>query len=126
MHPGAGWYIVSTIAFLCAICALIGSGFVFYSLYVRVAPLLEDSRNDLQDLGDLATNTVGRAADTMELVELRVSQTMGQAAAAGKDTTRQAVGLGTVIAGIYMATRFAGVFKTHNRPAAKRRRRRWL
>ena len=41
----------------------------------------------------------------MDLVELRVSQTMGSAVQAGVSVRKQALSVGTALAGVYMATR---------------------
>jgi hypothetical protein len=127
MHPGEGWYFVSTVAFSLAALCLLVCAFVFFSVLSKLSPLLEEAKDQIQDLGDLTTNTVGRAADTMDLVELRVSQTMGQATLAGKETTRQALGLGTTLAGLYVAARFVGALSGNAHAGRKRaRKRRWF
>src|SRR5215468_9135419 len=94
------WYVISGIAFTVATLCLIFSAYFIVRIVEAFLPLLTDTRNQIQDLGDLAANTVGRASETMELIELRVSQTMGQATQAGKAATHQALGLGTALAGL--------------------------
>ena len=74
----------------------------------QILPLLDDTRNQVQDLGDLAASTMGHASDTLDIIETRVSQTMGQAALSGKAAAGQALGVGTALSGLYMATRVFG------------------
>ncbi|HLK55131.1 MAG TPA: hypothetical protein VKU00_01120 [Chthonomonadaceae bacterium] len=106
MHFPEWWYWMSMVAFAIGSVALLVSGVVFGSLVSRLLPLLTETHQQVQDLGDLASNTVGRAADTMELVEMRASQTMGQAAQAGKTLSQRALSVGTTLAGAYMVVRF--------------------
>jgi len=114
------WLGVSCAAFITAILYLLVSMFVLWRISGSLAPLLTETKSQIQDLGDLAANTIGQAEDTMEIIETRTSQTMGQAALAGRATTRQALGLGTVLAGLYVVARFA----QNLRPSRKRARRR--
>ena len=97
--------VVSTIAFVSGIVWMLASVGALAALVSRILPLLTETRENIQELGDLSANTVGRAADTMELVELRVSQTMGSAVQAGVSVRKQALSVGTALAGVYMATR---------------------
>ncbi len=117
------WYI-SGAAFIFGIVWLLASAGVGALLSRQLLPLLADTKEQIQDLGDLAANAVGRAAETMDLVELRVSQTMGQATQAGVSVTRQALGLGSILAGIYMVSRFASVLQGQGKHRRKRSRRR--
>jgi hypothetical protein len=117
-----GW--VSIIAFITGIAWLAVSGFLGFRILSALMPLLTETRSQVQDLGDLAASTVGRAAETVELVELRVSQTMGQATQGSVSVTKQALGLGSIIAGFYMASRFAGLLREQWRGGRKRGRRR--
>ena len=117
------WYWVSAIAFFFAIVSLMVSGAFFFKLLRVILPLLTDTRAQVQDLGDLAANSVGRAVDTMELVEIRVSQTMGQATQAGKAATQQALGLGTAVAGVYFVARFISTFRGQFKSKRSKRRR---
>jgi len=121
---GTVWVWVSGFAFLIASLCLLLSAYYLWRIARNVLPLLEDTRTQVQDLGDLAANTVGRANDAMELVELRVSQTMGQAAQAGEDMTRQAIGVGSVLAGLYAAARIAQTLRGYFGVSRKRARRR--
>jgi hypothetical protein len=114
------WVWLSAFAFIFGVLYLLTSGFVIWRLTGSLAPLLTETKNQIQDLGDLAANTIGQAEDTMEIIEVRTSQTMGQAALAGRAATRQALGLGTILAGLYVVARFA----QNLRPARKRGRRR--
>jgi|SRR5579884_101802 len=116
----AWWVWVSAIAFIFASVYLLTSGYMIWRITGSLAPLLTETKNQIQDLGDLAANTIGQAEDTMEIIEVRTSQTMGQAALAGRAATRQALGLGTILAGLYVVTRFV----QNMRPARKRSRRR--
>ena len=118
MSPAWQW--ISGIAFLFATLYLLTSATIILLIVGRLSPLLADTKNQIQDLGDLATNTVARTADTMEIVENRVSQAMGQATLAGKDATRQALGLGTVLAGVYVVSRFVQTLRSHLKPSRKR------
>ncbi len=124
MHPPAYWYFVSTIAFVCATLALLASGLAFLSIIGRLAPLLGDTRDQIQDLGDLAANTVGSASDTVDLVEARVAQTLAQANEAGRDASRQAMGVGSTLAGAYMVVRTVGVIRTQWAHASRKFRKR--
>ena len=120
MHFGVSWYIVSSFAFVCAILALVATGFVFLSVLGKLTPLLQDTHDEILDLGDLAANTVGHASDTLDIIEQRVSETMGQAEIGAKSATNQVVGVGTALAGLYLASRFLGMLrgavKTKHRP----------
>ena len=101
--------IVTALIFVVGIVSLAVSGYGFYRLVSEAAPLLDETKDNVQDLGDLTANTVGRVADTVDLVELRVSQTMAQATQGGISATKQALSVGTILAGIYMASRVFGM-----------------
>ena len=116
----AWWLGFSGAAFVTAIIYLLVSMFVIWRIAGSLVPLLTETKSQIQDLGDLAANTIGQAEDTMEIIEVRTSQTMGQATLAGRVATRQALGLGTILAGLYVVARFA----QNLRPARKRSRRR--
>ena len=105
------WFflILTGLGFVVGTVSLAVSGWGFYRLVSETTPLLEETKDNIQDLGDLAANTVGRVADTVDLVELRVSQTMAQATQGGASATKQALGVGTALAGIYMASRVLGL-----------------
>lgn len=111
------WLGLTAALFIFGLLFLLISAFVFARIGGQVFPLLADTQREIQDLGDLAANTVGRAADTAEIVELRVTQAMGQAVDAGNTVRHQALGAGVALAGLYIATRLA---RTLRRP--KRRR----
>lgn len=111
MHFAAGWYILSTFAFFCAALALLATGFVFLSILGRLTPLLQDTHDEILDLGDIAANTIGHASDTLDIVEQRVSETMGQAEIGAKSATTQVVSVGTALAGVYLASRFLGMLR---------------
>jgi flavin-binding protein dodecin len=121
------WFYVSGLAFVCGIAWLLISGWVGLQLLIQMLSLLSDTHRQVQDLGDLAANTVGRASDTMDLVEIRVSETMGQATQGGAAANQSVVGVGATIAAVYMASRFVGLLrgdkKTKRRNA--RRHRSW-
>ena len=87
---------------------LLVAGFVLMRILSQILPLLDDTRNQVQDLGDLAADTMGHASETLDIIETRVSQTMGQAALSGKAAAGQALGVGTTLTGIYMASRVVG------------------
>ena len=116
---GSGWFWVSGLAFLGGIVWLVVSGWVGYRLLAELLPLLAETRNQVQDLGDLAASTVGRASDTMDIVEMRVSETMGQATQAGVSVTKQALGFGSALAMIYMDSRGISLLRV---PAHMRKR----
>ncbi len=111
MHFGTGWYFVSFIAFACGILALLATGFVFLSVLGKLTPLLQDTHDEILDLGDIAANTVGHASDTLDIIEQRVSETMGQAEIGAKSASNQVVGVGTALAGLYLASRFIGMLR---------------
>ncbi len=113
------WFIVSFVALSSGILAYVVSLGIMGQIARLVLPLLDETRDQIQDLGDLAANTVGRASESMDLVELRVTQAMGQAAQGSAAATQQAMGVGSVLAGIYVVSRLAALFRGH-RP--KRRR----
>ena len=125
MIPGLGWYVLSAFAFGWAIVALLCSAIVFLSIAARLSPLLTETRQQIQDLGDLAANTVGRVADTLDVVELRVSQALGEAVVGGKAASQQAMSVGSVVAGIYLVSRFWHMARARIQgPRRKSRRRR--
>lgn len=105
------WFWISLGAFVLAIVMLLVSGFVLVRILGALLPLLDETRNQVLDLGDIAVGTLGHASDTMDIVEARVSQTMGQAAISGKEAASQAMGVGTALTGIYMASRVVGTVR---------------
>ena len=113
------WLVISFLAFCFGIVAYIVSLGIMGQMARVMLPLLDETRDQIQDLGDLAANTVGRASESMELVELRVSQAMGQAAQGSSAATQQAMGVGSVLAGIYVVSRIATLL----RGAFRKRRR---
>ena len=118
------WFWISIAAFTCATALLLVSGFVLARILSQILPLLDDTRNQIQDLGDLAASTVGHASETMDIVEMRVSQAMTQAQLSGKAAAHHALGVGTALSGIYMASRLIGtvskMLKTKHKSAKKR------
>ena len=123
VYPGAWWYAFSAASYVLAVLALIMSGLFGALMLSRLFVLLAETREQILDLGDLAANTVGRAADTMDLVEIRVSQSMGQATLAGKAATRQALSFSTALAGLYFAARMTALLRGQIR--SKLGRKRW-
>ena len=126
IHPM--WFYVSGLAFVCGVVWLTVSSWAGAQLLVQILALLTDTRRQVQDLGDLAANTVGRASDTMDLVEARVSEAMGQATQGGTAANRSVVGVGATIAFVYMLSRavalLRGQTKTDRRRARRHRGRR--
>lgn len=118
------WFWITGAFCLFGVIYLLVSGACFMMLGGAVLPVLAETRRQVQDLGDLAANTTSRASETMDIVEGRVSEALGQAAAAGKDATRQAFSIGTVVAGIYVATRLFGEFRSKFSTGTRKRRRR--
>ncbi len=59
---------------LSAALCILGTLFLLISMGVlggisgQLMPLLDEVKAQLQDFGDITTNTVGRAADTMDIV----------------------------------------------------------
>src|SRR5690242_14507075 len=96
------WFGISAFALAFGTVLLIVAGFVLMRILGQVLPLLDETRNQVQDLGDLAAGTVGHAAETMDILEARVSETMGQVNVSGKAAANQALGVGTAISGIYL------------------------
>ena len=121
------WFWISLGAFVCATLLLLVSGFVLMRILSQLLPLLDDTRNQVQDLGDLAAATVGHASETMDIIETRVSQAMGQAALSGKAAAGQALGVGTALSGIYMASRLVGAMRKmwHSKQRSSKRRHAW-
>ena len=105
------WYVLSFIAFAAATAAYLISLVIMGQFARVILPLLDETRDQIQDLGDLAANTVGRASESMDLVELRVSQAMGEAAQGSAAATNQAMGVGSVLAGIYVVSRLANLLR---------------
>ncbi len=116
MHFDVSWYILSTVAFCCAIMALFATGFVFLSVLGKLAPLLEETHDEILDLGDIAATTVGHASDTLDIVEQRISETMDQAEIGAKSASTQVIGVGTALAGIYLVSRFVGMLRGAAKP----------
>jgi hypothetical protein len=52
MHPGEAWYVLSCIAFIIAIVGMIFAFFVLGSIVRQVSPLLTETKQHIQDLGD--------------------------------------------------------------------------
>jgi hypothetical protein len=121
------WFWISLAAFICAIVVFVVSGFVLMRILSQLLPLLDDTRNQVQDLGDLAAATVGHASETMDIVETRVSQAMGQAAISGKAAASQAMGVGTALTGLYMATRLVSAVRKawSSKHSSHKRHRAW-
>lgn len=122
MQFASGWYLFSSFALLCAILALLITGFVFLSILGKLSPLLQDTYDEILDLGDIAATTVGHASDTLDIVEQRVSETMSQAEVGARSATSQVVGIGTALAGLYLVVRCIGMLRggtARTRPAAK-------
>src|SRR4051812_31556801 len=94
------WFWISLFGFAFATVMLLVAGFVLVRILGGLLPLLDETRNQVQDLGDIAAGTLGHVAETMDIVETRVSQTMGQAAISGKAAAGQALGVGTTLTGI--------------------------
>jgi hypothetical protein len=119
------WFGVSFAAFACGIVLFLVSGFILLRILSQVLPMLDETRNQVQDLGDIAAGTVGHASETMDILESRVAQTMGQVSVSGKAAANQALGVGTAISGIYLAAKLVGslrsMFQAKQRAAKKRR-----
>jgi len=69
----------------------------------QVPPLLTDTRQHIQDLGDVTVESVGRASDTIELIENCVCHTMEQVELAGNQTGRSAQTYAPALAGGFLA-----------------------
>ena len=105
MHLVQGWYILSTIAFSIAIAGMVVALFVLGSILGKIIPLLTQTRQHIQELGDLSADTLNHASETMDVVEQRVSQTMRQTTLAGKAVGLQAQSFGSALAGGYFLIR---------------------
>jgi hypothetical protein len=105
------WFWISLLAFSFAILAFLVSSFVLLRILSQVLPLLDDTKNQVQDLGDLAATTVGHASETMDILEMRVTQAVGQATVSGQAAGKQALGVGSALAGLYMAVRLVGAVR---------------
>lgn len=120
-----GWFWVSGIAFGLSAVTLLLSGFVLVRILGQVLPLLEDTRRQVTDLGDLAADTIGHASEAMDIIESRVGQTLGQAEVSGRATAGQALSVGTALTGLYMASRafgaVRGAFAAKKRAAERKR-----
>jgi hypothetical protein len=121
---GTVWVWASGITFILASISLLVSGILIARIIRSLLPLLDTTRTQVQDLGDLTANTVGRAADTVDMVEIRVTQAMGQAAQAGSEATQQVLGVGSALAGIYIAIRIVQTVRGYFGSARRRRFRR--
>ena len=120
------WFGISGFAFIMASLSLLVALFVLSSILRVVLGILDDTQNQITDLGDIAANAVGRAAETMELVELRVGQAMGQATQGSLVVKSQAAGVGGALAGLFIASRVATMLRGAfgKVPAKKRIKRR--
>ena len=105
------WFWISLAALICATVLFLVSGFLLVRILGQVLPMLDETRSQVRDLGDLAAGSIGHAADAMDIVESRVSQAMDQAAASGKAAANQALGVGTALSGLYMATKLVGALR---------------
>jgi hypothetical protein len=122
------WFGISAAALLCGTVLLIVSGLVLTRILGQIIPLLDETRNQVQDLGDLAAGTVGHAAETMDILDRRVAETMGQVNISGKAAANQALGVGTALSGIYLVVKLGGAIKSMfqaKQKAAKKRSRAW-
>ncbi len=113
--PPTWWFVLTAVVCAAGLAFLIVSAYVFLGIGRAVEPLLTETQRQLQDLGDLAANTIGRAADTVDIVELRVSQAMGEAVEAGSTVRRQALGVGVALASLYLASRIARTLRGRSR-----------
>lgn len=109
------WIWLSGAMFVFGIVYLVVSGAVFAALGRAVTPLLGELKTSIQELGDQTTNTIGSAAETMDLVEARVTASARQAVEAGATVREQTVGVGLVMAGVYVATRIVALFRGSRR-----------
>lgn len=106
------WYWISFAALACGTVLFLVSGFILARIASQVLPMLDETRNQVQDLGDLAASTVGSAAETMDILESRVSQTMSQVNVSGKAAANQALGVGTALSGLYLVVKVVGGLRT--------------
>lgn len=118
------WIWLSFLAFLMASIWLLVSMFVFVQVLRQLFPMMDKLRGNVKEIGDLATHTVSRASLTMDMVEQRVGQAMAQANTGSVEATRQSVGIGTVLTGLYIASRVVGMVRGHRKPQKKSKRRR--
>lgn len=93
--------------------ALLVSGVMLWRLVAALTPALEDARLRVRQLGDDAAHATGRAADTMAVVESRVSQAMGEANRGGREASRSAMGLGGALAGLYLTSRVVSLLRAN-------------
>lgn len=117
MHPA--WIWITVAFFASGFAFMLLSAYAFLRIGEEITPLLAETQRQLQDLGDLAANTVGRAAETADIVEMRVSQAMGQAVEAGGTVRRQTLGVGLAVAGLYVVTH---ILRSRRKPSRRRRR----
>ncbi|HLJ57365.1 MAG TPA: hypothetical protein VKT77_20170 [Chthonomonadaceae bacterium] len=119
-----GWFWLSFTAFVLASAALLVAGYVLLRIVGQLLPLLDQTKHEMIDLGDLASDTMGHASETMDIIEARVEHTLGQAEVSGRATAGQALSVGTALTGIYMASRalgaVRGVFAAKKRPANRK------
>jgi|SRR5579871_1291414 len=123
MRPALEWFGLSTVAFVLATVALLISAFVLTGILARILPLLSDTRREISELGEMASETVTHAASTMDIIETRVTETMGNAAAASKGSTRQVIGVGAALAGTVLITRFLKLLRGKKEGKGRRGRR---
>lgn len=116
------WVSLSAVAFFVASLWLIVSLFVFAQILRRLFPLIDDLRGNVVEMGDLASHTVTQASLTMDMVEQRVSQAMSQANAGSALATKQSVGVGTLLTGLYIASRVASMVRGKSKPQKSKRR----
>ena len=115
------WVTFSALAFGMASLWLLASLFVFVQVLRRLFPLIDDLRGNVVEIGDIATHTVTRASLTMDMVEQRVGQAMAQANTGSAIATRQSVGIGTVLTGLYIASRVASMVRGKSKKPKRRR-----
>lgn len=129
------WFYLSGLAFLSGILWLLISAWVGARIIGKLLPMLDESQREIQQLGDLAANTLNSATDTMDLVEERIEATLGQAARGGREANGPALTAGVAVAGIYLATRILPMLRISRgsrhsqsfwtKKGAQRRQRRW-
>jgi hypothetical protein len=116
------WVWLSAFAFLSASVWLIVSFCVFRSILNRLNPVFDELTASVAELGNTASHAVSRASLTMDMVEQRVGQAMSQANTGSAVASRQSIGIGTVLTGLYLATRVAGMLRGKAKTKKKRRR----
>ena len=109
------WFGLSATAFVMASVFLLVSAWVFYRLLKEILPWVVETQENIRSLGNIASHTLDSTVQSMSLIENQVSQTMGNLQEGSHSAQQKAVGVGTIVAGVYAIFQLFGIFKGQRR-----------